>query len=53
MAEEMSRVRGAVVVRRPDLATMTGMVAPANDLDYVKTLQSYFGIFQRRLFPAR
>ncbi|CAM9436075.1 unnamed protein product, partial [Hapterophycus canaliculatus] len=51
MAEEMSHVQGAVVVRRPDLAKFSGMVAPANSLDFAKTLQSYFGLFQRILFP--
>lgn len=53
LAEEMSRVQGAVVVRRPDLVTVPGNIAPAVSLDFVKTLQSYFGIFESSLFPTR
>lgn len=51
--EEMSRVQGAVVVRRPDLTQVPGMLAPANNLDFVQTLQSYFTIFNNSLFPGR
>lgn len=53
LAEEMSRVQGAVVVRRPDLTKALGILAPANSLDFVKTLQSYFTIFKESLFPIR
>lgn len=53
LAEEMSHVQGAVVVRRPDLTKAPGMLAPANSLDFVKTLQSYFTVFKRSLFPIR
>ena len=53
IGEEMSRVRGAVVVRRPDLIQDPGMLAPANSLDFVQTLQSYFTIFKSSLFPGR
>lgn len=50
----MSRIQGAVVVRRPDLLTQAaGMLAPANSLDFVQTLQSYFTIFKSSLFPGR
>lgn len=51
--EEMSRVQGAVVVRRPDIAKEPGMIAPAKSLDFVKTLQSYFRTFKRSLLPTR
>lgn len=51
--EEMSRVQGAVVVRRPGLTQIPGMLAPANSLDFVQTLQSYFTIFKNSLFPSR
>lgn len=53
LAEEMSRVQGAVIVRRPDLADAPGKLAPAVDLDFVQTLHSYFGIFKSSLFPTR
>eukprot|EP00903_Cladosiphon_okamuranus_P015446 g14266.t1 len=42
LGEEMSHIRGAVVVRRPDLTEAAGSLAPAHDLDFVRTLQSYF-----------
>ena len=48
--EEMARVKGAVVVRRPDLIAPDN-IAPANSLDFAKTLQSYFVIFRDSLFP--
>lgn len=51
--EEMSHVQGAVVVRRPDLTQVPGVLAPANSLDFVQTLQSYFTIFKSSLFPSR
>lgn len=54
LGEEMSHVEGAVVVRRPDLidvGSSPSLLAPAGDLDFVKTLQSYFPIFQSSLFP--
>lgn len=51
--EEMSRIQGAVVVRRPDLLQAPGMLAPVNSLDFVQTLQSYFMIFNSSLFPVR
>ncbi|CAM9609592.1 unnamed protein product, partial [Ectocarpus sp. 4 AP-2014] len=54
LAEEMSHVDGAVVVRRPELidveSSPTRLLSPANSLDYVKTLQSYFPIFKDSLF---
>eukprot|EP00752_Nemacystus_decipiens_P004611 g4210.t1 len=53
LAEEMSRIQGAVIVRRTDLAETHGMFSPAENSKYVKTLQSYFGIFSRFLFPGR
>lgn len=53
LAEEMSRVEGAVVVRRPDLAKAHGMLAPDVNINYTKTLQSYMEIFNRFLFPGR
>lgn len=53
MGEEMAHVRGAVVVRRPDLIQLPGMLEPASNLDFVKTLQSYFAIFKSSLFPIR
>lgn len=49
----MSRVEGAVIVRRPDLAKAHGMLEPAVNANYVKTLQSYFEIFKIFLFPSR
>lgn len=49
----MSHIQGAVVVRRPDLATTPGMLAPANSLDFGKTLESYASIFRDSLFPYR
>lgn len=49
----MSHVQGAVVVRRPELVELPGMLAPANSLDFVKTLESYFPIFKGSLFPIR
>lgn len=54
LGEEMSRVQGAVVVRRPDLIDVSStppLLAPASDLDFVRTLQSYFPLFQSSLFP--
>lgn len=48
--EEMSRVQGAVVITRPDLAVNIG---PADHLDFVKVFQSYFTIFKTSLFPIR
>eukprot|EP00752_Nemacystus_decipiens_P013073 g11562.t1 len=54
LGEEMSHVQGAVVVRRPDLIDVSStpsLLAPASDLDFVKTLQSYFPLFQSSLFP--
>lgn len=53
LGEEMSHVQGAVVVRRPELAALPGMLAPANSLDFVKTLESYFSIFKTSLFPHK
>ncbi|CAM9293887.1 unnamed protein product [Ectocarpus fasciculatus] len=54
LAEEMTHVDGAVVVRRPELidveSSPTPLLSPANSLDYVKTLQSYFTIFRDSLF---
>eukprot|EP00903_Cladosiphon_okamuranus_P010124 g9587.t1 len=50
LGEEMSHIEGAVVVRRPDLISPS-LLAPASDLDFVKTLQSYFPIFQSSLLP--
>ena len=47
----MSRIQGAVVVRRPDIAK--GSSAPVNSLDFAKTLQSYFTTFKSSLFPTR
>ncbi|CAN0342528.1 unnamed protein product [Ectocarpus sp. 6 AP-2014] len=56
LGEEMSHIQGAVVVRRPDLVRAPGSLAPAHDLDFVKTFQSYFQIAQssllRRLVEA-
>ncbi|CAM9897772.1 unnamed protein product [Ectocarpus fasciculatus] len=56
LGEEMSHIQGAVVVRRPDLPRAPGSLAPAHDLDFVKTFQSYFNISQtsllRRLVEA-
>ncbi|CAM9294613.1 unnamed protein product, partial [Ectocarpus sp. 13 AM-2016] len=56
LGEEMSHIQGAVVVRRPDLVRAPGSLAPAHDLDFVKTFQSYFPISQtsllRRLVEA-
>ncbi|CAM9911010.1 unnamed protein product [Ectocarpus fasciculatus] len=49
LGEEMSHIQGAVVVRRPDLARAPGSLAPAHDVDFVKTLQSYFPISQSSL----
>ncbi|CAB1120095.1 unnamed protein product [Ectocarpus sp. CCAP 1310/34] len=49
LGEEMSHIQGAVVVRRPDLAWAPGSLAPAHDLDFVKTFQSYFPISQNSL----
>jgi len=48
--EEMARIEGAVVVRRPDL-TAPDKIAPAKTLDFVKTLQAYFTIFKGSLLP--
>ncbi|CBJ29242.1 conserved unknown protein [Ectocarpus siliculosus] len=49
----MSRIKGAVVVRRPDLAKAPAMLGPVNTLDFVKAFQSYFAIFRSSLFPTR
>ncbi|CAM9862224.1 unnamed protein product [Ectocarpus sp. 4 AP-2014] len=49
LGEEMSHIQGAVVVRRPDLVRAPGSLAPAHDLDFVKTFQSYFPISQSSL----
>ncbi|CAN0173789.1 unnamed protein product [Ectocarpus sp. 8 AP-2014] len=49
LGEEMSHIQGAVVVRRPDLVRAPGSLAPAHDLDFVKTFQSYFQISQSSL----
>ncbi|CAM9891928.1 unnamed protein product, partial [Ectocarpus sp. 8 AP-2014] len=53
LGEEMSRIKGAMVVRRPDLVKAPAMLGPVNTLDFVKTFQSYFGIFRSSLFPTR
>ncbi|CAN0080944.1 unnamed protein product [Pylaiella littoralis] len=53
LGEEMSHVQGAVVVRRPELSALPGVLAPAISLDFVKTLESYFAIFKSSLFPHR
>ena len=45
----MSHVRGAVVVRRPDLTRAAGALAPAHGLDFVRTLQSHFPFAQYSL----
>ncbi|CAM9194828.1 unnamed protein product, partial [Ectocarpus sp. 8 AP-2014] len=56
IGEEMSRVDGAAVVRRPELidagSSPTPLLSPVNTLDYVKTLQSYFPIFRDSLFSS-
>lgn len=46
----MAHVKGAVVVRRPDLIS-PDKIAPANTLDFGNTLQSYFAIFKSSLLP--
>lgn len=46
----MSQVEGAVVVPRPGLIATNDSIWPVNDLDFVKTLQSYFLIFNTSLF---
>lgn len=51
LADEMSRVEGAVVLRRPELLHKAGALGPAHSLDFVETLRSYFPIFKRSLFP--
>lgn len=53
LGEEMSRIKGAVVVRRPDLVKAPAMLGPVNTLDFVKAFQSYFAIFRSSLFPTR
>jgi len=45
----MSRVRGAVVVQRPDLTQTLHMLSPAPGVDFVQTLQSYFSISESSL----
>lgn len=53
LGEEMSHVQGAVVIRRPDLidpSSTSSLLAPAVDLDFVTTLQSYFPLFESSLF---
>lgn len=47
----MARVEGVVVVRRPSLAEAPERIAPANSLDFVSTLKSYFDIFTNSLLP--
>lgn len=42
LGEEMSRVEGAIVVRRPDLTQDLSLLAPAHGLDFAATLQTYF-----------
>ncbi|CAM9442082.1 unnamed protein product [Ectocarpus fasciculatus] len=49
LGEEMSHIQGAVVVRRPDLVREPASLAPAHDMDFVRTLQSYFPISQSSL----
>lgn len=49
--KEMSHVRGAVVVKRPSLAKRPGALRPANSLNYVETLRSYFPVFKEYLLP--
>lgn len=49
--EEMARVEGAVVVRRPGFAETPDRIAPAHTLDYATTLRSYFAIFRSSLLP--
>lgn len=49
IGEAMSRVQGAVVVKRPDLTQKPGALTPATSLDFVKTLRSYFSIFKSSL----
>lgn len=51
LGEEMARVRGAVVVRRPDLTQNENLLTGENKLDFVKTLQSYFTVFRDSLLP--
>ncbi|CBN76523.1 conserved unknown protein [Ectocarpus siliculosus] len=51
LRNEVSRVRGAVVVTRPELTARPGILTPANGLDFVETLRSYFPIFRSSLFP--
>ncbi len=45
----MSYVRGAVVVQRPDLAQALDKISPAPDVDFVRTLQSYFSLSESSL----
>ncbi|CAN0407357.1 unnamed protein product [Ascophyllum nodosum] len=48
---EMSQIEGAVVVQRPNLCGSNGDgVWPSKDLDFVKTLRSYFPLFKSTLF---
>ncbi|CAB1105986.1 unnamed protein product [Ectocarpus sp. CCAP 1310/34] len=49
LGEEMSHIQGAVVVRRTDLARAPGTLAPAHDVDFVRTFQSYFPISRSSL----
>lgn len=42
LAEEMSHVKGAIVVRRPALTRNPSVLAPAHSLDFVATLQTHF-----------
>lgn len=51
LGDNMSRVQGAVVVRRPELTRNSSMPAAANKLDFTKTLQSYFPFFRNSLLP--
>ena len=49
LGEEMSHVWGAVVVQRQDLTQAAGSLAPAYDLDFVRTLRSHFALSQHSL----
>lgn len=51
LRSEVSRVRGAVVVKRPELIARPGILTPADGLDFVETLRSYIPIFKSSLFP--
>jgi len=52
--EAMTHVEGAVVVRRPDLIDVdsaSSLLAPAGELDFARTLMSYFPRFKSSLCP--